>query len=152
MFYGCSSLTSIKVDGNNKYYSSSESVLFNKEKTVLIAACLGTQSGEYTIPDSVTSIGDSAFHGCSGLTSVTMGNCVTEIGKHAFKNCSSLTSVTMPDSVTLISEGAFYDCENLTDIAYKGTKSQWYSISKGEDWKAKIGNYTVHCTDGDIVK
>ena len=69
-----------------------------------------------TIPDSVTSIGDYAFRGCSNLTSVTIPDSVTSIGNRAFSGCSSLTSVTIPDSVTSIGEKAFYGCRNLTSI------------------------------------
>ncbi len=65
---------------------------------------------------SVTSIGDEAFHDCSGLTSVTIPNSVTSIGDYAFKNCSSLTSVTIPNSVTSLGTGAFRDCSSLTSI------------------------------------
>ena len=64
-----------------------------------------------TIPDSVTSIGDSAFSGCSSLTSVTIPDSVTTIGNYAFSSCSSLTSVTIPDSVTSIGSSAFDDCK-----------------------------------------
>ena len=69
-----------------------------------------------TIPNSVTSIGDYAFEGCSGLTSVTIPNSVTSIGRQAFYNCSSLTSVTIPNSVTSIGSSAFQGCSGLTSI------------------------------------
>ncbi|MBR7032036.1 MAG: leucine-rich repeat protein [Clostridia bacterium] len=69
-----------------------------------------------TIPDSVTSIGQSAFSGCASLTSVTIGDSVTSIGYSAFSDCTSLTSVTIPDSVTSIGSYAFYNCRNLTSV------------------------------------
>ena len=68
------------------------------------------------IPNSVTSIGTSAFDGCSGLTSVTIPNSVTSIGNYAFKGCSRLTSVTIPNSVTSIGSGAFFSCSRLTSV------------------------------------
>ena len=71
---------------------------------------------EYTIPDSVTSIGSWAFHDCSCLTSVTIGDSVTTIGYGAFQGCSSLTSVTIPDSVTSIGVWAFFSCSSLTSV------------------------------------
>ena len=69
-----------------------------------------------TIPDSVTSIGSSAFHGCTSLTNVTMGNSVTSIGNDTFMKCTSLTSVNIPDSVTSIGANAFWYCTSLTSI------------------------------------
>ena len=68
------------------------------------------------IPDSVTSIGDSAFYWCSNLTSVIIGNSVTNIGFGAFYECNNLTSITIPTSVTSIGSYAFYECSKLTSI------------------------------------
>ena len=64
----------------------------------------------------LTVINDSAFYGCSGLTSVTIPESVTSIGNQAFYNCSSLTSVTIPESVTSIGNSAFYKCGGLTSV------------------------------------
>ena len=69
-----------------------------------------------TIPNSVTDIGSSAFSGCSSLTSVIIGNSVTEIGGYAFSGCSSLTSLTIPNSVTDIGSSAFSGCSSLTSV------------------------------------
>ena len=76
--------------------------------------CSGLTS--LTIPSSVTSIGKSAFSGCSGLTSLTIPSSVTSIGESAFWDCSSLTSLTIPSSVTSIGNYAFYDCSSLTSL------------------------------------
>ena len=65
---------------------------------------------------SVTSIGDLAFKGCSGLTSVTIPNSVTSIGVLAFMDCNGLTSVTIPNSVTSIGDYAFDNCSGLTSV------------------------------------
>ncbi len=105
-----------------------------------------------TIPSSVTSIRQGAFQDCSSLTSINLPDGVTSIGRYAFNGCSSLTSITIPDSVKFIGNSAFYNCRLLTDITYEGTKAQWESIEKGYSWNNNTGNYTVHCTDGDISK
>ena len=69
-----------------------------------------------TIPNTVTSIGASAFQGCSGLTSITIPNSVSQIGNYAFYGCSGLSSVTIPNSVTRISGSVFQRCSGLTSI------------------------------------
>ena len=81
-----------------------------------------------TIPDSVTSIGDGAFFLCEKLTSVTIPDSVTSIGDSAFEYCKSLTSVTIPDSVTSIGRWAFYDCTSLTSVHITDIAS-WCNIS-----------------------
>ena len=68
------------------------------------------------IPNSVTSIGESAFSDCSSLTSINIPNSVTSIGESAFLGCSKLTSITIPGSVTSIGYCAFYNCIGLTSI------------------------------------
>ena len=112
-FSGCTGLTSINVAENNSNYCSIDGVLFNKDKTELICYPVGKTETSYSIPDSVTSIGQSAFSGCTGLTSITIGNGVTSIGNLAFYGCTGLTSVTIGNGVTSIGEFAFYGCERL---------------------------------------
>ncbi len=114
-FFGCTGLTSIVVDENNPNYSSKDGVLFNKNQTELLQYAIG-RSGSYTIPDSVTTIGDNAFEICVGLTSVTIPDNVTEIGDYAFLDCTGLTSVTLPNSITEIGWGTFTDCTSLASI------------------------------------
>ena len=105
-----------------------------------------------TIPDSVTSIGNNAFSACVSLTSITIPDSVTSIEDGVFGNCRGLTSITIPDSVTSIGYRAFGVCSGLTSIIYNGTKAQWQRISKDATWDNLTGNYTVHCTDGNISK
>ena len=89
-------------------------VFSNTDRDTLIA--YSGAGGAVTIPSSVTTIGNNAFYGCSGLTSVTIGNSVTSIGSSAFYGCSGLTSVTIPNSVTSIGNSAFHGCSGLTSV------------------------------------
>ncbi len=167
VFYECDSLTSIEVDADNKHYSSdSFGVLYNKKKTELIQYPIGNKRTAFTIPDSVTKIGDCAFYNCTSLTSVTIPDGVTTIGDRTFYNCTSLTSVTIPDSVTtigdrtfydctslisvnipdsitIIGEGAFNGCKNLTDVYYSGSEKEWNKIEIGY-YNNPIIKATIH--------
>ena len=127
-FYNC--LTSITVSENNKYFSSLNGVLFNKDKTELITYPNGNERTEYTIPDSVTSIIEGAFAYCSNLITVKIPDSVTDITDKTFYVCSSLTSVTIPDSVTHIGYNAFKYCKNLTSIIIKNPNCE---ISNGKN-------------------
>ncbi len=84
-----------------------------------------------TIPNSVTSIGDYAFSGCSGLTSVTIPNSVKYIYSDTFSNCIGLTSVTIGNSVTFIGSHAFYGCIGLTAV-HISDLAAWCNIKFGD--------------------
>ncbi len=96
-------------------YMENNIVYSDETKTSLIA-CSKAIKGELEIPNSVTSIGGSAFSGCHNLASVTIPNSVTSIGSSAFRNCTGLTSVTIPNSVTSIGYSAFDGCSGLTSV------------------------------------
>ena len=141
-FSDCYDLTSINVASGNGHYASVNGVLFNKSLTELL--CFpGRRTGGYTIPNSVTRIGDSAFYCCQALTSVTIPDSVTSIGRRAFCYCTSLTSVTISDSVTSIDDYAFCACEDLTDVYYSGTETQWDAINIGKK-NDELLNATIH--------
>ena len=132
-FFCCASLTSITIpssvvtiignpfyDWHGNLYNESKAfiyedyVLFNKNKTILIA--YRAKGTNYTIPNSVRTIGDSAFFDCDSLTNINIPNSVTTIGLGAFFRCKYITSINIPNSVTTIGELAFCGCDSLTDI------------------------------------
>jgi hypothetical protein len=115
-FFGCDSLTVIEVLENNAVYASENGVLFNKTKTTLVLYPEGKTDENYTIPNSVTSIGERAFFYCRSLPSVTIPENVTSIGYAAFSFCSSLTSIIISENVTSIGEYAFSGCRSLPSV------------------------------------
>ncbi|MCL2086104.1 MAG: leucine-rich repeat protein [Oscillospiraceae bacterium] len=136
-FSGCTVLTKIKVSIDNQNFTDIDGVVFDKAATTLVRYPPGRQ-GSYSIPDSVTSIGSSAFYGCTGLTEITIpdnvisigswafystglteiiiSDSVTSIGSSAFRGCNELTEITIPDSVTSLGGNAFSNCTRLTSV------------------------------------
>lgn len=132
-FKGCKSLTKIiiprsvvNMNGNpfcewdgdlhneSKAFIYEHQVLFNKDKTILIA--YRSKEKNYIIPNSVTNIGDRAFSYCESLTNINIPNGVTNIGESTFYFCKSLTNINIPDGVTNIGDDAFKYCWSLTKI------------------------------------
>ena len=131
-FYNCDSLTSVTIGDSvtsigkgafgvceslqefkGKFASEDGRSLIMDNTIIAYANASGVT---YTIPDSVTTIGYTAFGWCDSLTSVNIPDSVTTIGEWAFSSCNSLTSVTIGDSVTTIGEDAFYKCDSLTSV------------------------------------
>ena len=147
-FQYCFSLTSVTID--------SESIIStNKNRDTSMGDIFGEQVTEYTIGNSVTSIGDYAFQYCSSLTSITIGHSVTSIGGGAFFGCSSLTSVTIPNSVTSIGGQAFYGCHNVETITILAKSVQELCINNlnGKLYNASLseGNRHIIIDDKEIT-
>ena len=150
-FSGCSSLTAIDVEVGNNNYTSVNGVLFNKGKTELICYPAGKTDKSYNIPNSVTSIGYSAFIDCTSITSITIPDSVTSIDSSAFGGCSSLKSITIPNSVTSIGYYAFYGCTSLTSVtipkSVTGIDDWAFGYYYDNDYK-KINNFKIYCYSG----
>ena len=134
-FSSCSSLTSIVVNpGNTKYDSRNGcNAIIETASNTLIAGCKNT-----IIPNSVTSIGESAFYDCESLTSIQIPNSVTRIGDYAFAWCKSLTSIQIGNSVTSIESRAFYGCESLTKITCLATIPPTTGYSTFDSYSAEL--------------
>ena len=130
-FGSCSSLTSIVVDSNNPIYDSRDNcnAIIETASNKLLYGCQNT-----AIPYSVTTIGASAFSGCTGLTSISIPHSVTTIEGSVFAYCSNLSSIAIPYTVTTIGESAFYNCPELSTITLTGHGS-WDYNSNGFNHK-----------------
>ena len=117
------------------------------------STCTGLTS--VSIPDSVISIGYYAFSTCTGLTSVSIPDSVISIGYYAFYSCKSLTSVILPNSVTSIGSAVFYSCKNLTSIILPDSitsigKSAFYNCPSLTAQVTKGSYAEQYCKDNKI--
>ncbi len=122
-FMMCTSLTTITVNDANTAYSAEDGVLFNKSKTSLIQYPAGKTDSDYTVPNSVSSIGSFAFAYNGYITGVGIPGSVTSIGSCAFGLCTSLASIDIPNSVTSIKNDTFYGCTQLASISMDSVTS-----------------------------
>ena len=131
-FYDCVNLASISVDSNNSAYCSVAGVLFNKNQTTLVESP-ATVGGNYAIPESVTSLGQSAFFGCSNLTSVAIPTGVTNLGEYAFGFCSNLTGIYFQGGPpTLSNDSLVFDFDSIVTIYYLPGTTGWRAIFDGQ--------------------
>lgn len=122
---GCGRLECIEVSQGNRYYRSIDGVLFNNAGTEIVWFPLG-KSGDYSLPETVTAIGENAFRD-TGITSLSIPESVEKISRGAFSG-SALQEITLPDNLTNLSEGIFQNCRNLKVVR----------IGRGTEF---LGNY-----------
>lgn len=155
IFRGCEAMKSIRVEPKNKYYKSepnkregSDHVLFNKNKSVVIAYPASSREVQYDIPDSVMVISDWAFCECKKLNRITIPDSVHEIGEGAFCNCMLLDEVEIPDSVTKIDDCAFRGCTSLEKVIIPSSVKElgWGLFDGCEE------TVTVYCDVGSAAQ
>ena len=110
------SLKTISVDERNPYFCDVDGVLFNKNKTKLIAYPQGREEDSYAIPEGVTEIGKEAFKDCRNLKHIALPNTLVEIQASAFYACENLSTVELPNGLIRIVGMAFHFCKSLTNI------------------------------------
>jgi hypothetical protein len=115
-----SSLEEIDVDESNPNYSSKDGVLFDKNKSKLIAFPIRKIGYDYSIPESVKIISPRAFQNCTYFANLYIPDSVQSIGYYAFKNCDILSSLVIPENVSHIGYGAFIECKKLLGIYFLG--------------------------------
>lgn len=153
-FRGCESIKSIHVYPKNRYYKSepnkregSDHVLFNKNKSVIVAYPASSREVQYDIPDSVTVISDWAFSECKKLNRITIPDSVSEIGEGAFCNCVLLDEVEIPDGVEKIDDCAFRGCASLEKVVIPSSvKDLGWGLFDGCE-----GAVTVYCDEGSAI-
>ena len=115
IFMGCTGLRKITVNSDSKYFSSSNGVLFSKNKDTLIKYPESKTTTSYTVPSTVKIISDSAFENAKKLVSVTVSDGVETIGYCGFVGCTKLKTIKLPDTIYNIEFGAFYNTAYFND-------------------------------------
>ncbi len=124
VFNMCTSLRSIKVDEDNKYYKSVDGILYNKKMTQLICYPPQKSGTSFTVPNSVRVIRANAFSNCKNLSSIPIPDSVTTIGRCAFMSCNSLVTMSIPEGVTQVDDHVFEYCTSLVTVKLPATTAR----------------------------
>lgn len=137
-------LYSINVDSNNKYYSSVDGILLNKDKTEIVKYPNKMQS-TYDIPNTVTDILPYAFRDDTNLQYISLPQNITTVGYGAFMDCPNLVKVTLPTELTTIDSDAFgylfrmggnIHVNDFKIYGYKNTAAEKYAQDNGFEFIA----------------
>ena len=115
-FKECKNLSDIVISDTNNNYIVKNGILYNKNMTRILCYPAGIKDTEFSVPDTVKTIGDFAFYGAKVLESVDIPDSVIAINTNAFGECSGLKEVVIPDSVTSMGEAVFYKCTSLEKV------------------------------------
>ena len=115
-FKECKNLSDIVISDTNNNYIVKNGILYNKNMTRILCYPAGIKDTEFSVPDTVKTIGDFAFYGAKVLESINIPDSVTNIGTDAFGECSGLKEAVIPDSVTTMGEAVFYKCTSLEKV------------------------------------
>lgn len=161
-FLEYTSLQSITVTEGSGNYSSADGVLYNKDKTVLVAYPQSRPDKSFTVPSGVTEIAMSAFYGCAFLENADLSE-VKVIGNYAFENCSALKTVKLSKDLTTLGISAFYNCtslgslrfydklENLGNYSFGFRYDETADTENGEDSDVLIDGFKVYCKKDTIA-
>ncbi len=163
-FGGCTKLDKFIVHEDNQSFTTIDGVLFNREKTKLIAFPCGYKSKHYIVPEGVQVIGEGAFAGanietielpsslqtieccafqsCQNIKSLVIPNSVTEIGKLAFMNCTNLSKITLSENLTILKEQTFTSCNKLKELIIPSSvkKIEQFALA----WTKNIESLTLN--------
>ena len=112
----CEYLEQVIVDEDLSSYYSEDGILYDSSAKTKIIYVPVAKSGAYTVPTSVTEIGEKAFYNCRNLTSIVLHDDITSIGSYAFYNCVNITSINLSSSLTTIGYNAFEGCTKLERV------------------------------------
>jgi len=126
-FYSCPNLESITVGSANPAFTSTDGILYNKVRSLVLKFPSKKQTAFYSLPNSLKSIGDHAFMDNYYLTNLVIPNGVTNIGWWSITRCKVLKSVQLPSSITYISQDNFQQCYNLLAIDIDSANLDYFS-------------------------
>ena len=145
VFFYCTALTHINVDAANPAYSSENGVLFNKDKTTLLRYPAAKPGTTYTVPKSVTCIGESAFGQCTALKELTLSENVSKIESYAFEDFAAITKMTVLATVPPTAETSAFKYFNLdTPVHVPAESLAAYQAADG--WKEFTNLKTISGT------